>query len=121
MSRIYISGKIGEERPSEATCSRFRVGDRICQRLGYETFNPCSDQWQASLRNWYQAEQDSWQCGPDFPIIDYYDFCLLRDLSVLSTCDAIFMLPGWDQSPGARVEHEYAKATGKLIIYHKSL
>ena len=121
MSRIYISGKIGEERPSEATVSRFRAGVMHCQRLGYETFNPCSEAWQMQLHKGYLSDKgihEGWMMG-NFP--EFYDYCLLRDMMVLSTCDAIYMMRGWRRSPGARAEHEYAKATNKKIIYQTRL
>ena len=121
MSRIYISGQIGEDSPSEATVSRFRIWDNFCQRLGHETFNPCSEEWQNELHKGYLSDQgnrEGWMNGK-FP--EYYDYCLLRDMMVLSTCDAIFMVPGWEHSPGACVEFLYAKATNKKILYHDKL
>ena len=31
------------------------------------------------------------------------------DIFMLSKCDAIVILPNWDQSEGAKIEHDYAK------------
>ena len=39
------------------------------------------------------------------------------DLELLSRCDAIVMIPGWEQSEGAKMEHDEAKKLGKQIFY----
>ena len=40
-----------------------------------------------------------------------------HDLELLRRCDAIVMLPGWENSKGSRVEHELAKELGKQVFY----
>ena len=45
------------------------------------------------------------------------DFWLAATLSVLKRCDAIFMLPGWQESQGSKLEHEQAEADGLPIFY----
>lgn len=41
------------------------------------------------------------------------------DLMWLSFCDQIYMLKGWENSRGARLEYEYAKANNYDIFYQK--
>lgn len=36
----------------------------------------------------------------------------------LSQCEEIHMLPGWEQSQGARLEHRFAQETNIKIVYH---
>lgn len=42
---------------------------------------------------------------------------LRRDLSAICNCDAVAMLPGWEQSGGARVEWTLATHLGLEILY----
>lgn len=46
-----------------------------------------------------------------------WDWYLRRDLAELVKCTRIVMLPGWDDSRGARLEHTVAKALGLQITY----
>lgn len=42
---------------------------------------------------------------------------LLHDMRKLGTCSAIFMLPGWSRSKGARLEMHVARETGLSILF----
>jgi hypothetical protein len=46
-----------------------------------------------------------------------YDDYIKGDLLLIEGCDAILMLPGWQESQGAQVEYEYAEKLG-LPMYH---
>lgn len=48
-----------------------------------------------------------------------YNEYMALDLAMLSVCDAIYMLPGWTDSHGAKVELDKAVEMGKRI-YHAS-
>jgi len=37
---------------------------------------------------------------------------LAGDLELLSRCDAVFLVPGWEDSQGARAENDFAKVKG---------
>ena len=39
-----------------------------------------------------------------------YEDYIAGDLKMVARCDAIFMLPNWEQSKGAKIEHAYALA-----------
>lgn len=45
-----------------------------------------------------------------------YDEILVIDLVLLSRCDAMVQLPGWEDSRGANIEYGYALAADKIII-----
>lgn len=40
-------------------------------------------------------------------------------LPLLKYCDAIYMLKGWENSAGARIEHEYAQKLGLVVMEEK--
>lgn len=44
-----------------------------------------------------------------------YGFYLRRSLRILLDCDEIVLLPGWQDSLGARIEHDIAQALGMTI------
>ena len=115
--KVYISGKIGEEVISEATRQKFARAGAMLEAKEYEVFNPCDERWQRTLKREY--ENDRYVKSPlimgKFP--DFYSYCLLRDLMVISTKDAVFFLDDWRKSPGARTEHQFAEAAGKRMFF----
>ena len=115
--KIYISGKIGEEVLSEASRRKFVRAETMLREKGAEVFNPADERWQRTLRREYEQDEyvkSPWLTGK-FP--DFYAYCLLRDLMVLSTKDAVLFLEDWRQSPGATAEYYFAKAIGKRMYF----
>ncbi|MCB9377051.1 MAG: DUF550 domain-containing protein [Microthrixaceae bacterium] len=46
--------------------------------------------------------------------------CYMRtDLAAMLTCDAIYLLDGWELSSGARTEFEAARAAGLTVMYQR--
>ena len=114
--KVYISGKIGEEVISEATRQKFAKAEEMLKAKGYEVFNPCDERWQNTLKREYKNDQyvnSAWLIG-EFP--DFYAYALLRDMMVLSTKDAIYVLQDWERSPGSETEVRFAMATGKAFL-----
>lgn len=57
------------------------------------------------------------KCSELGTIATYEDY-MKADLSaLLNECSMVYMLNGWKDSPGARVEHDVAKICGLEIIY----
>jgi hypothetical protein len=48
-----------------------------------------------------------------------WEECLRRDIRAMMDCDAIAMLPGWEHSKGARLEHHIAVELGFEVIILK--
>jgi len=45
--------------------------------------------------------------------------CTKKDINALMTCDGIVMLPGWQKSRGAKLEHHIARNLGLTITYRE--
>lgn len=115
--KVYISGKIGEGGISETTRQKFARAEEMLKAKGYEVFNPCDEGWQKALERGYENVQYLNSACPIGEFPDLYGYCLLRDLMVLSTKDAVYMLADWKRSPGATAEYNFALATGKKLFF----
>ena len=49
--------------------------------------------------------------GPDLPGETF----IRGDLELVRRCDAVFLLPNWERSEGARIEWQHAESLGKDI------
>ncbi len=94
-NKIYISGPITGLPPKEVEQTFGRVAAKL-NKLGWEAVSP--------LNNGLPAEAS-------------YNEHMLRDLEMLAECRAIFMLKGWENSKGARIEFAEAVARKKTIMF----
>lgn len=91
---IYISGAITNNPEFK---KQFKNAEkRLKSRYGVRIINPCR------LNLAYN----------DFT----YDEYIKIDLALLSLCDTIYMLNGWEQSKGANIERDYAIQNGLTIL-----
>lgn len=93
--KIYISGKISGTDLTE-TRKRFAAVAKAIKRLGYEPVNPSENGL---------TEHDTWEAH------------IVKDIATLLQCKAIYMLQGWQDSKGARIEHHIATEIGLPIMY----
>ena len=118
MKIIFISGKIGEYPISEAVKQKFAEKEKELKEKGYEVINPTGSAIQAKL-----------EMIEDFIPKDYpkkgsnpsYTVALCSTIHTLTNCDAIYMLPDFLDSPGAKAEHAFAIACGIEVIYDEEL
>lgn len=90
--KIYLSGPI---RGVADYKDRFRKAAAAVEDLGHLAMDPAASPFDGgSLR-----EVMRW------------------DLILLTACDAILMLPGWEQSGGANVERYLAEYLGMRVYY----
>lgn len=92
--RIYISGKI---TGTTDYMQRFSAAERKLKARGHSVVNPAKV-------NGMMPEDMAWE--------EYMkmSFCMLE------LCDAIYMLPGWEGSAGAILEHDRAVKNDMIIF-----
>jgi nucleoside 2-deoxyribosyltransferase len=69
----------------------------LLREAGYEVINPteCNGTYEEALRKPYEE-------------------CLKNDIKAMLECDALALLPGWENSPGAVFEREIARRVGMV-------
>lgn len=94
---IYISGGITGRPPTEYR-AHFDGAAANMEARGYEVINP--------LYNGL-PEEASWHAH------------MRADIRLLTYCQEIYILRGWEKSTGASAEHALAKALGMVINYEQ--
>lgn len=88
--RVYISAPISGYDLDERRKTFADMEQRLIAK-GYEVCNPMGKQWQAGLTTQ-----------------EY----MRKDIEMLLTCDAIFLMSGWNRSAGCKCELDVAVAIG---------
>ena len=92
--RIYISGAMAK-RP-DTYKEEFAKAEREITEKGHTVINP------ASLPKGLDQNK-------------YMPICM----AMVDATDAIYMMKGWEDSKGARLEKAYAEYQGKLVLYEE--
>ncbi len=99
--KIYVAGKMrGEEA---FNFERFFYWAHVLKQDGHTVINPAQIDVEKFLKGWQWDDSQ-------------YTEVLLEDLRLITTVDAIFLLKGWQDSPGAVAEVTFANALGKKIM-----
>lgn len=96
LKTIYISGPISGYDTEERKRA-FKEATRVAGKMGYIPVNPME----------YQVDGWTWEAY------------MRRDIKELMDCDAILMMPGWEQSRGAKLEKDIAERIGMEVLYMK--
>ena len=107
--KIYISGKIGTDTITPEIRDKFNEAAAFFEQQGHEVVNPI-DPLHQERGAVYQSQS----------IPDIYTRRLLYDLSIIATCDAVFLLPDWRDSPGAKTEASFAAAINKKVVAQRN-
>ena len=92
--RIYISGAITGTTDYK---ERFAAAEEKLKAAGYEVVNPAKVTEVLPPLSWET----------------YMGICV----PLLAICDAIYMLNGWRDSRGAKIEHRLMQGSGHKILY----
>lgn len=94
MARIYVAGPM--TGLPEHNFPAFHAAARLLRAQGHDVVNPAEVN-EPNVGKWTWAE------------------FMRADLALLVTCEAIALLPGWEASKGARIEHHVAEGLGMPI------
>ena len=99
---IYVSGKI--TGTSDYVTRFSTVEDKLIAE-GYEVLNPVREG--KRLEHCLETEKPTW--------VQYMKYAI----ATMMKADYIYMMSGWKQSKGARLEHFLARALNYNIIYEE--
>ena len=97
--KIYISGAISHKDLNERQ-QAFKNAEASLNFLGFEAVNPFNN----------QVGQDK-----------HWSVHMKEDLKNLLCCDAIYLLEGWEESKGAKLEMDVASSCGLRVFYNESI
>lgn len=92
--RIYVAGPM--TGLPQLNFPAFHAAAAHLRTYGYEVVNPA-------------------EINPDHSMS--WEDCMRKDIAELVTCAAIYLLPGWERSKGASLEHHVAERLGLHIIH----
>ena len=98
--KIYISGPISHDPFHE---DAFTKAEEYLRHLGYEVINPIDIP---------DKEFD----GPDRDV-QKWNYFMRASIKLLMDCDQIYMLEGWEDSRGARLEQKIALQLAMAAMY----
>jgi len=96
--KVYIAGPMTGLKNYNREA--FEAREKIIRAHGADVFNPATSKMSARC----EAGEVS------------YEEILRYDISELLKCNAIFMLDGWEDSKGAKLEHDIAEALGFVFL-----
>jgi hypothetical protein len=108
MKRVYIAGPMTGH--ANLNFPAFHAAASALRGQGFEVINP------AEING---GEDEIVACALMTPqqLKDHWRDCMRNDITMLMTCDGVHMLPGWEMSKGATLEHHIASALGLEVTF----
>ena len=106
---IYIAGPMSGH--ADWNYPAFFDAEEILKWCGYTPVNPA----RLNLDAGYTIEKLHQLSSEQFQL--FTEGAIKRDLEAVLECDAVVLLPGWEDSKGARAEKAVAEWAGKEIGY----
>lgn len=108
MTRIYLAGPMTGHK--DLNFPAFNGWAANLRSKGLEVVNP------AELNG---GADELARCAAmdEHEMARHWRACMRRDITELVTCEAIYMMPGWEWSRGAKLEHYIAQQIGLKVVY----
>jgi len=109
MKNMYIAGKMRGIK--HYNFPAFDRAEAVVRRLGFNPISPAA--MDRIFECWGTYPPKDWVPKPE-------DFrrMIRRDLNtIIDSCQAVYMLQGWEESLGATTEHALARFLGLQIFY----
>jgi len=106
MKKIYIAGKVSDEDFKEVA-QKFAAAQSEIEKLGFIPINPVQlvqDYLYHNYPFFRPSEEEIWKIAMQVCIKELVD------------CDAVVLLPCWEQSKGAKIERQLADDLDILIV-----
>jgi len=115
MKRIYLAGKMTGQ-PLWGFPAFDEARDRLLAIGGWEVVSPADMDREHGFDPTAFAE-----CPSQFeaPSKGFIEEAIKRDIAAILTCEAIYMLKGWQESVGATAEYHIAKWRKMEVIYEE--
>ena len=88
----------------------FNEAEAYIKSTGHDAINPCKLDIDSGIDIYNESPHKVWST-------DHLRDIVIRDISELVKCDAIYMLEGWEKSIGASAEYSIARWLGIKIIH----
>ena len=99
LPRVYISGAISGHDIEDRKCA-FKKCAESFKRKGFKSVS--------FLDNGLSQDAS-------------YEAHMRADIALMLTCDSVYMMEGWQNSRGAKMEHDVAEICGLEIFYEKEV
>lgn len=96
-AKYYLSGPVSN-RPADMVAAQFAAAEIMAQDA-FEVVNPTAN----------VSINEEWAPA------------MIKCLQDLMGCEAIIMLPGWIESPGAKIERDFAERIGMRVLKYEDL